>query len=470
MTRRGLIAASGAMSVLMAACAGQAPAQPAAGEPAKPPAAAPISAGPAVGAAPAPPPVATPPLLVAPPTPTAELLNRFATAELTATVAIVPTAMPTSPTAVPSPTALTYDAARLKERLGSSTTSYAGSIAERAWNVELAVKRLDGTRIAPGEVFSFNKAVGPTTLKAGFRIGYGITMKDGEPETIPSVAGGICQVATTIYQAAFWAGLPYVERHHHLYWIPRYGQPPSGRTGMDATVDDPGVDLKFKNTTGDFLRLDGSTDGANVKFAIVGVEPGWDVELVQPRVYDVVNKNEEPVRQDDPTMPAGKEIRVEHAEDGFKVTVGRVVKHKGKVISELSYTNRYLPAGNVWLVGTKGATPKASPMPDAHGTVLATPTPARHQVTATPTPPPVQTRLANGQVRVPALVGQPEAQARRVVDQAGLANTYTNYQGPGQVPPNIVNTVAVGSVISQNPAPGTVVAAGTTIFLAVRRA
>ena len=67
----------------------------------------------------------------------------------------------------------------------------AGSIAERAWNVELAAKRLDGTRVGPGEVFSFNRAVGPTTLKAGFKIGYGITMKDGDPETAVKAMTGI---------------------------------------------------------------------------------------------------------------------------------------------------------------------------------------------------------------------------------------------------------------------------------------
>src|SRR5947207_1158555 len=83
---------------------------------------------------------------------------------------------------------------------------------------------------APPEVFSFNEAVGPTTLATGFRVGYGITSNGDRPQTVPSVGGGICQVATTVFQAAFWAGLPFVERHYHLYWISRYGVAPSGRT------------------------------------------------------------------------------------------------------------------------------------------------------------------------------------------------------------------------------------------------
>ena len=97
-------------------------------------------------------------------------------------------------------------------------------------------------------------------------------------------------------------------------------------------------------------------------------------------------------------------------------------------------------------------------------------TPARPAVTPTTQISPADARLPNGQIRVPGFVGLPEAQARRVVDQIGLANTYTNYQGPGQVAPAVLNSVAVGSVISQTPAAASVVAPGTTVFLAVRRA
>ena len=84
-----------------------------------------------------------------------------------ASTPVPPTATPVPPTATPpaepAPAELVYDPARLKDTLGSAQTSYAGSISERAWNVELAAKRLDGTRVAPGATFSFNDAVGPTT-------------------------------------------------------------------------------------------------------------------------------------------------------------------------------------------------------------------------------------------------------------------------------------------------------------------
>jgi hypothetical protein len=412
--------------------------------------------------------VPAPPQQAAAPTasPTALLANAVAPSPVVnqASPSSTPTALP--PTVVPTPTPKTYDGARLTDRLGSAQTSYAGSIPERAWNVELAAKRLDGTTVAPGAVFSFNRAVGPTTLKSGFKIGYGIANgKDGIPETVPSVAGGICQIATTVFQAAFWAGFPFVERHYHLYWIPRYGAPPTGRTGFDATVDDPGVDLKFKNTTDDWIRLNSWFDGANVGFVIRGVEPGWKVEASTPKVFDVVKTTPEVVKQEDPTMPAGRELDVEHAEDGFKVTVRRLVTLKGKTVEEYVFTNAYRPSRNVVLVGTKGATP--TPVVTVTPAAPATPAVAP---TATPVPARVPTKLPDGKIPAPALVGLPEAQARKVIEQSGLNNTYTNYQGPGQVPPQALGAVEVGSVLSQQPAPGTPLAPGATVLLAVRKA
>src|SRR4029079_10291387 len=135
------------------------------------------------------------------------------------------------------------------------------------------------------------------------------------------------------------------------------------------------------------------------------------------------------------TMPAGKEILVEHAEDGFKVTVGRMIKLKGKTLDELTYTNKYLPSRNVTLVGTKGGTPRPTVTPTGspprasrtparrptlharHGrTPRGGPTaPPRPATTATPGPKPTEARLPTGQVKVPALVGMPEAQARALV-------------------------------------------------------
>jgi hypothetical protein len=390
--------------------------------------------------------------------------------------AVPPTATATAvpPTATNTPVPKVYDAARLKDVLGAARTSYAGSIAARAWNVELAVKRLNGTIVAPGDVFSFNASVGPMTLSAGFRTGYGITIRNDQPETIPSVAGGICQVATTVFQAAYWAGLPIVSRSYHLYWIPKYGTRPSGRPGLDATVDSPGPDLRFANTTEDWFRLDGRTDGANVYFELRGIDPGWKVEASEPRIYDRVPTSPAVVRRPDYTLAPGQEIEVEHAEDGFRVAMTRLVKLGDKVVDEYTFDNYYRPARTVVLVGTRWTPPAAaaegSPTP-AEATPAPTAAPALPQPTATPkpAPPPASVPARDGQPRVPAVVGMTEASARAAIDAAGLSNGYTNYQGADQLPKSVLDAVPPGHVVSQSPGPGTPAPAGSRVLIAVRK-
>ena len=80
-------------------------------------------------------------------------------------------------------------------------------------------------------------------------------VQGGNATTIPSEAGGICQVVTTLFHPLFWIGVPFTERHHHSYWIEKYGLAPMGMKGLDATIDPPWSDLKFKNTTGNWLVI-----------------------------------------------------------------------------------------------------------------------------------------------------------------------------------------------------------------------
>lgn len=376
-----------------------------------------------------------------------------ATAIAEATNTTVPTA-----TATPFP----YDASRLTDLLGESITSYAGSIAPRVHNVRLATSLINGAQIAPGAVFSFDERVGDQTTAHGFQVAWGIITSDGKPETVHADAGGICQVATTVFQALYWAGLPIVQRYHHLYWIAHYGTPPYGGIGLDATVDFPPVDLKVKNSTSDWVRIDASYDATHVHVRVVGVSQGWKVSSSQPKIENMVKTDPTPVRRPDPTMNPGTELWVEAAQDGFDVTIERLVKSSsGDLVDRYVFKNHYDQAQNVLVFGTKGLTPTVTPP-------AGTPTIAAPLGTATPTLD--NYRLPDGRIKVPPLVGLTEAQARQLVSQVSLQNTFSNYQGPGDVPAAALNQVPVGAVLSQLPPPGTVVGPGTTVYLAVRKA
>lgn len=138
--------------------------------------------------------------------------------------------------------------ASINKRISSFSTSGGGS-AGRTDNLYMAAKYMNGTILAPGEVFSFNKVTGPRTIERGYSMapvvgGMGI-------------GGGVCQVATTVYNAARLAGLEIIERHPHsvrVYYVP---------PGLDATVTNY-IDMKFRNSTDKFIQIRSGAGGGHV--------------------------------------------------------------------------------------------------------------------------------------------------------------------------------------------------------------
>lgn len=115
----------------------------------------------------------------------------------------------------------------------------------RMKNIRLSVKKVNGQVLAPGQEFSFNETVGPRTAQLGYRKAYIFV----EGEKVEEVGGGICQVASTIYNAALAAGLEITERHAHPEPV-EYA-----RDGTDATVYYGKLDFRFKNTRDFAIKL-----------------------------------------------------------------------------------------------------------------------------------------------------------------------------------------------------------------------
>ena len=347
----------------------------------------------------------------------------------------------------------------LKDTLSRAVTSFAGSSPPRGHNVRLAASKLNEIWVAPGGVFSFNQEIGPTTVDAGFQRGFGINLKDGR---VDPVAGGVSQVASTLFQAVYWAGLEIVERWPHLHWDQRYGEPPSGSLGLDATVDDPAIDFKFRNTSGYWIRIHAEAGDSAIAFTIYGLDPGWEVKSGEPVTTNVVIKSEEVDRQEDPELAAGEEIQISRAENGFDLKIVReVIGNDGRVLEDDHLISRYLPARSILLVGSKGETPTPAASP--------TPTEAPIVPTATPAFDPSSYRLEDGRIIVPDLVGLPEAEAQARITEVGLMTGYVNYQGPDDVPEDKLESVPVGHVLSQTPAPGKILPEGAKVLIAVRK-
>ncbi|MEO8289317.1 MAG: peptidoglycan binding domain-containing protein [Chloroflexota bacterium] len=239
--------------------------------------------------------------------------------------------------------------------LASGTTSYVGSSANRAWNVELGTSHINGTLIPPGGIFSTVDTIGDLTLDAGFKMGYAI-MQDGRGglTTVPAEAGGICQVSTTLFHAVFRSGLEVVERNWHSYWISTYGKPPSGLQGLDATIAPPDKDFRFKNNTGNWILIKASAGKGTVLFELYGVNPGWTVAIGKPVITNVVKTSQADIVEYSDALPksTGK-VMVEHAQDGFNSSISRVVTDSsGNVIDNWTAKSTYAPAHNRYLIGT----------------------------------------------------------------------------------------------------------------------
>ncbi len=254
----------------------------------------------------------------------------------------------------------------IRELIDSASTSFVGALPQKQHNVRLAASRLNNHLIRPGEQFSFNKALGPTTLDNGYQVAFGITSTGGgqDHRTVPSVAGGICQVATTLFQPVFWSGLQVEERHWHLYWIPNYSS--KGVIGLDATVDEEvELDLQFVNNSSTHLLIQSRTDDATVTFELYGTKPGWDVKVDGPSITDKKTADQTPVTEREPSLAEGQHYQVESARDGFTASFTRTVTAAGTAPRVLKLESKYVPSRNVTLVGTGGrpVAPSSAPSP-----------------------------------------------------------------------------------------------------------
>jgi vancomycin resistance protein YoaR len=204
-----------------------------------------------------------------------EGLDRQATAAALTQAAMNATGRTAEVVLKPVPPELTTEevqAMGIKDLLGDyKTTPYVGT-KNRQINVRLATKLCSGVFLAPGEEFNTDKRLGVRDAAHGWASAPGI-VGPGQLEDVPG--GGICQVSTTLFNAALVSGLEITKRYNHSIFINHY---PDGR---DATVTSGGKNMCFRNDTANYIFIYGWSSGINTHFYIFGANDGRKVLPIQ---------------------------------------------------------------------------------------------------------------------------------------------------------------------------------------------
>ena len=253
-----------------------------------------------------------------------------------------------------TPASVTYeDIKQINGVLGRMQTDIGGT-ENRHSNVALAASRINGTLLRPGEVFSYNKIVGPRSLEAGFKTA---------PEIVkgvlkPGVGGGVCQVSTTLFNAVLLSNLKIVDRSHHafpVHYVP---------AGRDATVVDGDLDFKFMNSTDAPVYIYGNGRNGSLNFRVYGKKtPGREVSLVLGKRSEGGFGTE---TEHDSSLPAGHTEVKAPGHPRIDVLWYRVVKENGQEVKREPISTHYRAIPSVVIVGT-GA-PKIKPAVPAPGT------------------------------------------------------------------------------------------------------
>ena len=232
------------------------------------------------------------------------------------------------------------------ELISKATTYFKGSPRGRVKNIKISASRFNGVVIPPGGVFSFNEYLGDVSADEGYEEAYIIQGN----RTAVGIGGGICQVSTTVFRAAFWGGFPILERWAHGYRVGWYEI--NSIPGFDATIYSPLVDFKFQNDTGHYILIKTAVDekAGTVTFFIYGTKPDREVELEGPIITNETPPKE-PVYQEDPSLPPGTIKQIDWANSGADVTIYRIIKQNGQVVKRERFDSHYQPWADVFLVG-----------------------------------------------------------------------------------------------------------------------
>lgn len=241
----------------------------------------------------------------------------------------------------------------ITEWIHSEYSYFYGSSEARIQNIETAASQFHGLLVPPNSTFSMAEAMDEITLDNGYA--EALIIYNGQ--TIEGVGGGVCQVSTTLFRAAFFAGFPITERHPHAYRVSYYektagNQRDENLAGLDATVYVPIIDLKFVNDTSYWLLMETYVDRSakRITWKFYSTSDDRSVEYQTTGPTDI-EEPEKPLYKENPELSKDEIEQVEWEADGADILVERTVYKDGAVWLEDSFTTHYEPWRAVYEYG-----------------------------------------------------------------------------------------------------------------------
>ena len=264
--------------------------------------------------------------------------------------------------------------------LSTFSTKYDASNTPRTTNLKLAMNKLNGVVVSPGETFSYNKTLGKRTAEAGYREAGGFA----GGRVVQTLAGGICQISSTLYDAVVYANLEIVERHNHMFLAGYVG------AGKDATVVYGAYDFKFKNTRKYPIMLKTSIGSGVARIDVFGIKEDVEYEVeISSKILSYTPFKV--VRENDSSLAPGKERVAQNGMNGCKSITYKILKLNGKEVSRtVLSSDTYDPMNKIIKVGPSKTTevstqPVKEPEPTpTTPTTPTTPETPSTQVTDTP--------------------------------------------------------------------------------------
>ena len=252
----------------------------------------------------------------------------------------------------------------IRELVHTENTYFFYSDDARIQNIQVGAAKLNGVLIAPGETFSMADAVGEVSKETGYAES-SVIFGD---QTVQDVGGGLCQVSTTLFRAAFNYGLEINERHAHGYRVYYYErlanrQLDPGLAGLDASVYLPVLDLKFTNDTPYWILMETQPDLNlfQLQWRFYSTDVNRYVEYTSTGLTNVVPEGE-PVYNENPNLPSGYVEQVDWGIDGADVTIYRTVYENGYIHIQDRFDTHYEAWSDIYEYGpgTPGMPPGGS--------------------------------------------------------------------------------------------------------------